>query len=120
MEDCIFLGFMLQHKCDEVLCSHVESLDTPYPYHIQTWSCICLWNMHIRYIYGFSFAKSGNSSQTSDGAAAVILARRSYARQNNLPILGIFRSFAVVGVPPEVMGIGPAYAIPAALDRVGG
>lgn len=62
---------------------------------------------------------AGNSSQTSDGAAAVILARRSYARNNNLPILGVFRSFAVVGVPPEVMGIGPAYAIPAALDKVG-
>lgn len=62
---------------------------------------------------------AGNSSQTSDGAAAVILARRSYARKNNLPILGVFRSFAVVGVPPEVMGIGPAYAIPAALERVG-
>jgi len=62
---------------------------------------------------------AGNSSQTSDGAAAVILARRSYARKNNLPILGVFRSYAVVGVPPEVMGIGPAYAIPEALGRIG-
>lgn len=61
----------------------------------------------------------GNSSQTSDGAAAVILARRSFAKKNNLPIIGVFRSFAVAGVPPEVMGIGPAYAIPVALERIG-
>lgn len=61
----------------------------------------------------------GNASQTSDGAAAVILARRSYAIKHGLPILGIFRSFAVVGVPPEVMGIGPAYAIPEVLRKAG-
>lgn len=61
----------------------------------------------------------GNSSQISDGAAAVLLARRSYARKNNLPILGVFRSYAVVGVPPEIMGVGPAYAIPEALNRIG-
>lgn len=61
----------------------------------------------------------GNSSQTSDGAAAVILARRAYARKNNLPVIGVFRSYAVVGVPPEIMGIGPAYAIPEALSRIG-
>jgi len=62
---------------------------------------------------------AGNSSQTSDGAAAVILARRSFANNHKLPILGIFRSFAVVGVPPEVMGIGPAYAIPEAVKQAG-
>jgi len=62
---------------------------------------------------------TGNASQTSDGAAAVILARRSFAVKNRLPILGVFRSFAVVGVPPEVMGIGPAYAIPEALKKAG-
>lgn len=62
---------------------------------------------------------AGNSSQISDGAAAVLLARRSYARRNNLPILGVFRSYAVVGVPPEIMGVGPAYAIPKALNRIG-
>jgi len=62
---------------------------------------------------------AGNSSQVSDGAAAVILARRSYALKNRLPIIGVFRSFAVVGVPPEVMGIGPAYAIPEALRKAG-
>jgi acetyl-CoA acyltransferase 1 len=62
---------------------------------------------------------AGNSSQVSDGAAAVILARRSYAVKHRLPVLGVFRSFAVVGVPPEVMGIGPAYAIPEALRQAG-
>jgi acetyl-CoA acyltransferase 1 len=62
---------------------------------------------------------AGNSSQVSDGAAAVILARRSYATKHRLPVLGVFRSFAVVGVPPDIMGIGPAYAIPQALRQAG-
>lgn len=61
----------------------------------------------------------GNSSQVSDGAAAVLLARRSKAEELGLPILGVLRSYAVVGVPPDVMGIGPAYAIPAALQKAG-
>uniref|UniRef100_A0A8D2H766 acetyl-CoA C-acetyltransferase n=2 Tax=Urocitellus parryii TaxID=9999 RepID=A0A8D2H766_UROPR len=62
---------------------------------------------------------AGNSSQVSDGAAAVLLARRSKAEELGLPILGVLRSYAVVGVPPDVMGIGPAYAIPAALEKAG-
>jgi len=62
---------------------------------------------------------AGNSSQTSDGAAVVLLARRSAAKKYNLPILGKFASFAVVGVEPAVMGVGPAYAIPEALKRAG-
>lgn len=62
---------------------------------------------------------SGNSSQVSDGAAAVLLARRSSAAQLGLPVLGVLKSYAVVGVPPDVMGIGPAYAIPAALKKAG-
>merc|ERR1712019_174625 len=57
------------------------------------------------------------SSQVSDGAAMVLLARRSEAKKLGLPIVGRFRSYAVVGVDPLVMGIGPAYAIPAALDK---
>lgn len=55
----------------------------------------------------------------SDGAAAVLLARRSKAEELGLPILGVLRSYAVVGVPPDIMGIGPAYAIPAALQKAG-
>ncbi|XP_048651046.1 3-ketoacyl-CoA thiolase, peroxisomal isoform X5 [Marmota marmota marmota] len=62
---------------------------------------------------------AGNSSQVSDGAAAILLARRSKAEELGLPILGVLRSYAVVGVPPDVMGIGPAYAIPAALEKAG-
>jgi len=62
---------------------------------------------------------AGNSSQVSDGAAAVLLMRRSAAKKLGMPILGIFRSFAVVGVPPSVMGIGPAVAIPEAVKKAG-
>ncbi|XP_004588416.2 3-ketoacyl-CoA thiolase, peroxisomal isoform X4 [Ochotona princeps] len=62
---------------------------------------------------------AGNSSQVSDGAAAVLLARRSKAEELGLPILGVLRAYAVVGVPPDIMGIGPAYAIPAALQQAG-
>ncbi|KAJ9462429.1 3-ketoacyl-CoA thiolase 1 [Diplonema papillatum] len=62
---------------------------------------------------------AGNSSQTTDGAAAVVLCKRSTATQLGLPILGVFRGFAVKGVPPRVMGIGPAVAIPAVLKQTG-
>ncbi|KAL2557046.1 3-ketoacyl-CoA thiolase 2 [Forsythia ovata] len=62
---------------------------------------------------------AGNASQVSDGAAAVLLMKRSLAMKKGLPILGIFRSFAAVGVDPAVMGIGPAVAIPAAVKSAG-
>lgn len=62
---------------------------------------------------------AGNSSQVTDGAAVVILARRSVAKKLGLPIRGRILSFAVAGVPPEIMGIGPAYAIPEALKKTG-
>jgi len=62
---------------------------------------------------------AGNSSQTTDGAAAVLFARRSVAEKLGLPIIGRFISYAVVGVPPEVMGIGPGFAIPKALEKAG-
>lgn len=62
---------------------------------------------------------AGNSSQVSDGAACVLMASRAFAQKNGLPIIAIFRGFQVVGVPPEVMGIGPAYAIPAVLKQAG-
>lgn len=61
---------------------------------------------------------AGNSSQVTDGAAAVLLARRSEAIKHGLPIHGRVLAYAVAGVPPEVMGIGPAFAIPAALKKV--
>lgn len=62
---------------------------------------------------------AGNASQVSDGAAAVLLARRSVAKKLGLPIIGKFVTAAVVGVPPNVMGIGPAYAIPKVLELTG-
>jgi acetyl-CoA acyltransferase 1 len=62
---------------------------------------------------------AGNSSQVTDGAAVVILARRSAAKRLGLPILGRVLSYAVAGVPPEIMGIGPAFAIPKALEKAG-
>jgi len=62
---------------------------------------------------------AGNSSQVSDGAAMVLLARRSVAKKLGLPIIARMRSFAVVGVDPTLMGIGPAFAIPAALEKAG-
>jgi acetyl-CoA acyltransferase 1 len=55
---------------------------------------------------------AGNSSQVTDGAAAVVLARRSVADKLGLPILAKFVQYAVKGCPPEIMGIGPAVAIP--------
>jgi len=60
---------------------------------------------------------AGNASQVSDGAALVLMARRSVAKQMGLPILARIRSFAVVGVDPALMGVGPAFAIPEALKK---
>ena len=62
---------------------------------------------------------TGNASQMSAGAAAVLVGRRSAVEALGLPVLGVLRASAVVGVPPDVMGIGPAYAIPAALEQAG-
>ncbi|PIN22756.1 hypothetical protein CDL12_04517 [Handroanthus impetiginosus] len=62
---------------------------------------------------------AGNASQVSDGAGAVLLMKRSTAMQKGFPILGVFRSFAAVGVEPGIMGIGPAVAIPAAVKSAG-
>ncbi|KAF8055355.1 acetyl-CoA acetyl transferase [Lyophyllum atratum] len=62
---------------------------------------------------------AGNASQVSDGAAAVLLARRSVARRLGLPVLGKFVAAATVGVPPKIMGVGPAYAIPKVLEKTG-
>ncbi|WP_110928575.1 acetyl-CoA C-acetyltransferase [Bacillus massiliglaciei] len=62
---------------------------------------------------------AGNASQTSDGAAAVMIMDREKSASLGLQPLGKFRSFAVAGVPPEVMGIGPVAAIPKALKLAG-
>ncbi|MBW1712709.1 MAG: thiolase family protein, partial [Deltaproteobacteria bacterium] len=62
---------------------------------------------------------AANSSQMSDGAAAAMIMSRQKAEALGLPILGIFRSFAVAGVANEFMGLGPIKAIPKALKLAG-
>ena len=62
---------------------------------------------------------AGNSSQMSDGAGAVVLMSERMVRQLNLQPLARFVSYAVVGVPARIMGIGPIAAIPKALELAG-
>jgi acetyl-CoA acyltransferase len=62
---------------------------------------------------------AGNSSQTSDGAAAVLLMSAERAAQLGVRPLAVFRSFAVAGVDPDIMGVGPVEAVPKALRLAG-
>ena len=62
---------------------------------------------------------AANSSQMSDGAGALLIVSEKILRQHNLTPLAKFSSFAVKGVPPEIMGIGPKFAIPAACASAG-
>lgn len=62
---------------------------------------------------------AGNASQTSDGAGSVLIMDREVAEAQGLTPIAKFRSFAVGGVPPEVMGIGPIAAVPKALKLAG-
>ena len=62
---------------------------------------------------------AGNSSQTSDGAAANLIMTREKAEKLGLPVLGVFRGFQVVGVKADEMGVGPAYAIPKLVEHYG-
>ena len=62
---------------------------------------------------------AGNSSQTSDGAAAAVVISEKRAKELGIQPLGRFISFATAGCPPEIMGIGPVYAIPKALKLAG-
>ena len=71
-----------------------------------------------------AFAKDGsihggNASQISDGAAAVLLMKRSTAERLGQPILGKYVQASIVGVPPLLMGVGPAAAIPVVLQKTG-
>lgn len=61
----------------------------------------------------------GNASQLSDGCAGVVVMKRSEAARRHLDVLGALKAYAVVGVDPSVMGIGPAVAIPAVLRKAG-
>jgi len=60
-----------------------------------------------------------NSSQTTDGAAAILVMKRGVAKKLGMKIQGTFRAFTAVGVPPAIMGVGPAYAIPDLLKKTG-
>ena len=62
---------------------------------------------------------AGNSSQVTDGAAAILMTRRDVAKKLGLKVYGRIIGYSVAGVPPEIMGIGPAVAIPAALKKAG-
>jgi acetyl-CoA acyltransferase len=62
---------------------------------------------------------AGNSSQTSDGAAFVMVVSERFMNQNNLTPIARLVDYAVVGVPPRIMGIGPLYAIPKVLEKSG-
>jgi acetyl-CoA acyltransferase len=62
---------------------------------------------------------AGNSSQMSDGAGAVVVVSESAMKRFGLTPLGRFLGYAVAGVPPDIMGIGPVKAIPKVLQRVG-
>jgi len=62
---------------------------------------------------------AGSSSQVSDGAAAVLMMRRSKAEALGMPVLASMRAAALVGVPPDVMGIGPAFSVPEVLAKAG-
>ncbi len=62
---------------------------------------------------------AGNSSQTSDGAAFVMVVSEQFMKENNLTPIARMVSFATAGVPPRIMGIGPVAAIPKALKLAG-
>jgi acetyl-CoA acyltransferase len=62
---------------------------------------------------------AGNASQVSDGAAATVVVSAEKAKELDLRPIARLASFAVAGVPPEIMGIGPVEAIPKALARAG-
>jgi acetyl-CoA C-acetyltransferase len=62
---------------------------------------------------------AGNASQFSDGAGACVLVSDTYAQQKGLKPLGRFLGFAVAGCEPDEMGIGPVFAVPKALKRLG-
>jgi acetyl-CoA acetyltransferase family protein len=62
---------------------------------------------------------AGNASQLSDGASATILMSRERAKELGIEPLGVFRGFAVAGCRPEEMGIGPVFAVPKLLKRLG-
>ena len=72
-----------------------------------------------RFVQAGQFITAGNSSQLSDGAAAVLLMGKAEAAQRGLRPLGTYKGFAVAGCKPDEMGIGPVYAVPKLLAQHG-
>ncbi|ANK80304.1 MAG: acetyl-CoA acetyltransferase [Rhizobiales bacterium NRL2] len=66
-----------------------------------------------------AFITAGNASQLSDGASAAVVMNAKVAEKRGLQPLGYFRGFAVAGLEPDEMGIGPIYAVPKLLERTG-
>ncbi|WP_310226878.1 acetyl-CoA C-acyltransferase [Sphingobium xenophagum] len=62
---------------------------------------------------------AGNASQLADGASASVLMNGALAAQRGLPVMGLYRGFAIAGLEPDEMGIGPVYAIPKLLKQHG-
>ena len=62
---------------------------------------------------------AGNASQFSDGASACVVMDRKLAEKRGIQPLGIFRGFAIAGCEPDEMGIGPVFAVPRLLERMG-
>ena len=73
----------------------------------------------IRTVVPGGSVSAGNASQFSDGAGACVVMNAKLAEQRGLKPLGIFRGFAVAGCNPDEMGIGPVFAIPKVLKRLG-
>jgi acetyl-CoA C-acetyltransferase len=73
----------------------------------------------IRTVVPGGVVTAGNASQFSDGAGACVVMNSKLAEQRGLKPLGIFRGFAVAGCDPDEMGIGPVFAVPKVLKRLG-
>ena len=65
------------------------------------------------------YITAGNASQFADGASACVVMSQEAAAKNGIKPLGIFKGFAVAGVEPDEMGIGPVIAVPRLLERHG-
>ena len=68
---------------------------------------------------GLGTVTAGNSSQLSDGASATLLMSRQRAEQLGISYKAVFRGFQVAGCDPDIMGVGPVYAVPKLLKRTG-
>lgn len=73
---------------------------------------------HLPPVFGGSIT-AGNASQLSDGAAATVVMNSDVAKAEGIEPLGYYRGMAVAGVDPDIMGIGPVYAVPKLLDAAG-